>query len=210
MDGNFTKWGFHEKEYGELRVVLFVSRNKDNKDIDGFKERRKAFVTNKNINDVALSLDFTAFVNAGATGEVSRMYMSVNARDEKRVRKALLMELIDKEDFSVSSIPSLTASVAARKENALTKHWLLDFDNKDSHLSSEFINELHKFEEFNESSNKILTVRSTPNGCGIVIDHGFDTRKLLDSYSDIACVKWSDIVTVKRDDLLCVDWRVKI
>lgn len=210
MAGNFAKWGFHEKEDGKLRVVIFVSRNKDNKNIDGFKERRKAFVTHKNMNDVSLSLEFTAFVNAGNTGEISRMYMSVNARDEKKVRKALLTELIDKEDFSVSSIPSLTASVAARKENALTKHWLLDFDNKDSHLSSEFIDELCKSEEFIESNNEILMFKNTPNGYGIIIDHGFDTRKLLDGYSDIACAKWSDIVTVKRDDLLCVDWRIKI
>lgn len=34
-----------------LRVVLFVSRNKDNKGIDGFKERRVSFLTDKDIED---------------------------------------------------------------------------------------------------------------------------------------------------------------
>lgn len=32
-----------------LRVVLFVSRNKDNKEVEGFKERSYSFLTKKTI-----------------------------------------------------------------------------------------------------------------------------------------------------------------
>ena len=47
--GNHNKWNKHEitDENADIFVVLFVSRNKDNKNIDGFVERRKAFVTSQ-------------------------------------------------------------------------------------------------------------------------------------------------------------------
>lgn len=42
--GNFNKWNRNEDhDSDELNVVLFVSRNKDNKHLQNFTERRNAF-----------------------------------------------------------------------------------------------------------------------------------------------------------------------
>ena len=49
--GNYNKWNRDEVDNNidtPINVVLFVSRNKDNKDIKDFKERRNAFVTTRN------------------------------------------------------------------------------------------------------------------------------------------------------------------
>ena len=49
--GNFTNCNdnFQERGVSEKPVwgVMFVSRNKDNKNIDGFKERRQCFLSTK-------------------------------------------------------------------------------------------------------------------------------------------------------------------
>ena len=47
--------------------------------------------------------------------------------------------------------------------------------------------------------NDIETYK-TPHGYAIVVDHGFDIRKLKEDWPD---------VTLKKDDLLCCDWGVK-
>ena len=78
--GNYNKWDKHgiTDENADIFVVLFVSRNKDNKHITDFVERRKAFVTSRTANELWSS--FNAFVKEGKPGEFSRMYYSVNAR----------------------------------------------------------------------------------------------------------------------------------
>lgn len=195
MAGNFSKWGFHEKEEGTLRVVLFISRNKDNKGVESFKERRECFVTHRDFYDDVIERKFDAFAAGGQNGEQSRMYISVNARDEKKVRKALLHELIDKEDFSLSNIEALVASIAARKENALEKKWMFDFDYDDVDKLNEFIKDVHAIDK------AVCTqAHKTPHGYAVVTSRGFDTREL--------AKKWPD-VTLKRDDLLCVAWQTK-
>lgn len=192
MAGNFSKWGFHEKEEGKLRVVLFISRNKDNQGLPDFVERRVAFVTHKDYSDDRLESKFDAFVSQGVDGEFCRMYMSVNARDENKVRKALIHELIDKDDFSLSSISPLVASIAARKENALEKHWMFDFDSSDE-------SKLHRFvDDVKTTQCGEVSLCKTPHGFAVISERGFDTRELL--------AKWPD-VTLKRDDLLCIYWK---
>ena len=47
MSSHCEKWGFKVEESKDLYVVLFISRNKDNKDVANFKERRKSFITTK-------------------------------------------------------------------------------------------------------------------------------------------------------------------
>lgn len=47
--GNYSKWSKGETNNSDkLTVVLFVSRNKDNKDVENYTERRNAFVTTRN------------------------------------------------------------------------------------------------------------------------------------------------------------------
>lgn len=62
----------------KLNVVLFVSRNKDNKHLETFKERKVSFVTTKDFEEI--KSQFQVFVNDGQVGEFSRMYVSVNPR----------------------------------------------------------------------------------------------------------------------------------
>lgn len=91
----------------DFRNVLFVSRNKDNSGLNNsiyqpFKPRVKSFVARASPFDVSSLYDeFETFVNEGINGEVSRLYVSVNARDEQKVHRALIHELIDKSDFDM-------------------------------------------------------------------------------------------------------------
>ena len=58
---------------GEMRIVLFVSRNKDNKEtIPNFKERTVRFLTIRSIEEIEKQFDF--FVNYGLPNEFSRCY----------------------------------------------------------------------------------------------------------------------------------------
>ena len=176
-----------------LRVALFVSRNKDNAHIEGFRERRVPFLTSK--NDRELMEDFKFFVEKGLSGETARLYRSVNRRDNDKIRKALLHYLIDNEDTDMSNLTGRIASIASLKENASEKKWLFDFDEK-----GELLDEFHK--DLDECLPKEVDCESykTMNNYAVIVERGFDTRELLD--------KWKN-VELKRDDLLLIDWETK-
>lgn len=177
-----------------LRVVLFVSRNKDNKKLEGFKERRVSFLTDKTVE--GLQEDFKNFVRGGShQGEVSRFYISVNSRDGDKIRKGLIHYLVDHEELNMAQLERRVASIASLKENAKEKKWLFDFD-EDNHLINDFVQDVRD----NLPSSVEVIPHKTPNGYAVVVGRGFDTRKLLS--------KWKN-VELKRDDMLCVDWRTK-
>ena len=194
----------------DLYVVLFTSRNKDNKHIEGFKERRMSFVTSKDNND--LLKDFEVFADNGLEGEMSRFYISINPRDNEKVQKALIHYLIDNE-IQVTKLPSILASISANVENkhkTYGKNWLFDFnpiENEDlGKKLNEFIDDV--IEEFRNTKTKnnvtrpepVIITHKTPNGYAVVVDNGFDTRKLLE--------KWTN-VTLKKDAMLCFAWKTK-
>lgn len=174
-----------------LRVVLFVSRNKDNKDLPDYTQRKKSFVTKDSLEK--LETDFNDFVNKGLTGELSRMYVSVNARDEEKVKRELMHELFD-DNVELTKLQSKLASLAAKSKCAAQKKWMFDFDSEDKTLLSNFVSEL---EVLTESEP---TVHKTPNGYAVVVERGFDARNLLTEYS---------FVELKRDDMLCYKWMRK-
>lgn len=206
--GNFNKWNRGEDhESDQLTVVLFVSRNKDNKELPNFTERRNAFTTTRNVKE--LYNQFQAFVEQGKYGEMCRMYVSVNPRSNAKTFKALQHKLLD-EEFNLSSLPQRVAALAAKKENAYdSKHlkWLFDFDPVDGEdteeLLKEFLSDVQNCHETTQTkkgaTRPTMTVEThkTPNGYGVVVDQRFDTRELLD--------KWTN-VELKRDDLVCVEW----
>ena len=181
----------------DFRNVLFVSRNKDNSWLNDsihkpFKPRTKSFVAKVSPFDVSsLYNEFEAFVNEGVNGEVSRLYVSVNARDEQRVHKALIHELIDKPDFDMTKIDSKIASIAMKPANRKTSHWLFDFDRTNFDLFYEFFTEVSK-------QTKILAQTPTMNGYALVVAHGFDTREILRKYP---------MATLKRDAMLLSYWK---
>ena len=187
-----SMWGISMNDDKPIHVVIFVSRNKDNIDIEEFKERRHAFITTADKDDTYLLYRFEAFVKSGVAGETSRMYYSVNSRNPENINKDLVHYLIDNPDMNPSSIAGKLAGIAALSKNALTHKWMFDFDSKDRDKLSEFKSDIVdidcslKPEEYD-----------TKNGYAVIVDHGFDTRELLS--------KWTD-VELKRDDLLLVEW----
>lgn len=198
MSSKCEKWGYKVEEAKNLNVVLFISRNKDNKDISGFKERRKSFITTKVPNE--LITEFNHFVNDGVKGETSRLYYSVNSRDVKKVRKELIKFLVDDDNFNIAHLNGKIAGIAANKECAATKHWMFDFDEDDKDKTYKSV-----FDFVSDIRNIDLTlmpvVYETPHGYAVIVEHGFDTRWLME--------KWSKVATLKRDDLLCYKWGVK-
>lgn len=193
MSGNFRKWNtIKESTENNLYVVLFVSRNKDNKDIKNFKERKKAFVSSKSIEE--LKQEFLIFCNKGLDSEMCRFYISTNARDRIKINKALTHFLIDNPEIPSEDIPAMIVRIAAKKENALEKKWLFDFDNNnedDCNIFCKMINDI--------DPNVSITKYKTPNGFHIISNRGFDTRKLFEKFPKI---------TLKKDDLRLVQYHI--
>lgn len=180
-----------------INIVLFVSRNKDNKEVADFKERRVTFITYEDMNSEKLMAKFNDFVNAGKVGELSRCYYSVNTRDPQKIHKQLLHFLIDNPDFNLCDMDAKIASIAAHVECAATKKWMFDFDIDDNFKVNEFMLDIH-----NIDPNLDITHYKTPHGYGVVVSHGFDTRTLYE--------KWDRSLTeCKKDDLMCIAWKTK-
>ena len=187
----------------DFRNVLFVSRNEDNSWLNNsicqpFKPRTKSFVAEVSPFDVSSLYDefydeFETFVNEGINGEISRLYVSVNARDEQKVHRALIHELIDKPDFDMTKIDSKIASIAMKPVNRKTSHWLFDFDGRDFDLFYKFMTEVSE-------QTKILAQKPTMNGYALVVARGFDTREILKKYP---------MATLKRDSMLLSYWKAK-
>ena len=213
--GHFTDMGYYKTLDGKyimeqnesLYVVLFKSRNKDNKHLEGFKERSNSFVSTKSYVD--LLPDFKSFVEKGVSGELCRMYMSINPRSNTKTFKALQHKMIDGE-FNLASLPQKVASITALKGNAEDSKnlkWLFDFDptpDKDLKDSvKEFIEDVKSCYENTERNNSEpigIEIRRTLNEYAIITDKRFDTRWLLN--------KWKN-VELKRDAMLCCNWDTK-
>ena len=191
------KWGTTSYTDEQIHVVLFVSRQKDNKTLADFTERRVSFITTYKIDDPELVRKFKDFVRAGQTGELCRMYYSVNARDPKTLHKKLLMFLIDEPDFNLCSLQSKIAGLAAQADCAFEKRWMFDFDIDDQAAADEFCADIMKCST--EENPIMVECHKTPHGYAIISSRGFDNRELLK--------KWTD-VTIKKDDLLCVYWEI--
>lgn len=190
--GNY-KWNTNDSDKTlPYVVVLFRSRNKDNKDVPNFKERKNAYF--RSADKDKIYKDFIKFVNDGVPGEMSRCYISLNARDTEKVKKELLHTLID-EDICFDYIEPKIAGIAAKKENAAEKKWFFDFDLDSERALYQFITDIIAIDP-----NLTPEAIKTPHGYAVVVQHGFDTRKLLTDWEN---------VTLKRDDLICSYWGTK-
>lgn len=180
----------------EKYVILFAARNKDNKNLKGFKERRKHFLG----KTFALSPywdEFVKFVNEGVPGEFCRLYISTNSRNMEKVKKALICELIQNDDFNLEKINGEIISIAMKKENAATKHWAFDFDIDDEDEMQNFVDSIVACD-----ATVSPIVYKTPHGYAIWVEHGFDTRDLLARYTP-------EQVSLHRDNLICIAWTTK-
>ena len=175
----------------ETKIALFVSRPKDNPNLPNFKTRRFAFLYQEGDQKTPLQLFplFIEFVNQGRPNETSRLYVSVNTRNMEKVRKQLIIKLIEDEDTDLLNLPSILTSIAARPENAKEKKWLLDVDIPQEKERKEFEEDLAK--AMGETSYDFKY--ETPNGMGYIVSHHFDTRSLQE--------KWKEKFTLKRDSM---------
>lgn len=195
-----------ERSQKPMHGVLFVSRNKDNTTIEGFKERRRSFLTTKAVPE--LMNEFHQFVSGGVTGEMTRFYFSVNSRSQEKSQKALMHKLLD-EQVNLAAMESILASVAMKKENAETSKWMFDFDGTEVQLPV-FLEELQK--AINETPKSKSTknteieigVHKTPNGFAVTTSRGFYSEPLMEKMKKVGIE-----VELKRDDFICVAWTIK-
>ena len=161
-------------------TVFFVSRHKDNKDVEGFKPRSKSFLSDKTVED--LTDEFNKFVQEGVIGETSRFYLSVNASNIEKSNRALVHYLIDHPHAKPHQIAQKLVSYASLNENRESRKWLLDVDNPDD-LDDvlEALKEYLKEEE--------IKVYKTINGYHIVTDRGFYSDKFLARFSEVEIKK---------------------
>lgn len=195
-----------------LYAVFFTARNKDNKGhIEGFRERKSAFLFHLPSPETALSNKtvakrFEQFTNDGLPGELSRMYVSLNARDVVKIKRELMHLLIDDAlpgRTPESNMDTVMVSIAMRKGMNKEKRWLFDYDipvNRED--PKEFARDI--MERTKENGAVKAEVFPTPHGAAVITDHGFDVRLLGDKWKDY--MDKGDI-TLKRDDLLCIAWQ---
>lgn len=180
---------------------MFRSRNKDNKNIENFKERCKTILEYKE-NEDKVQVAFEKFAAEGLPGEKTRLYRSVNSRNEEKIREGLIIRLL-KDKPSITKLNRVLASVAQQAENRDESKWLFDFDEADDYLVNEFIADI---KDMNLPDNDHIFWSmpiykyKTPNGYAIVCQHGFDTRELMR--------KWINYdITLKKDELLFLDMK---
>lgn len=198
MSKNFFN---REHSGNDLRVILFVSRNKDNSHLDSFKERKKAFLAYLNGYNIPewLEEEFNDFVSKGQFTEMCRMYISVNARDPDKIKKDLAVKLIqDPGGIDLTKADAIVARAAAHDKNKRSdqKRWLFDWDRPIITQTEDQL--FNKFCEYVDGYGGGVTVYPTPHGKAVLAEHGFDTRELATNYGEAA--------DPKRDALLCIMW----
>lgn len=191
FDGN--KKGVIQCTGGKImKGVFFVSRNKDNKDVKDFKQRKISFLTDKSLDE--LKGKFDAFVARGVKGELSRFYISVNERNNESTIKDLQHYLLDHPTFSATKLESKVTSLAMQPQNAAEHKWLFDYDS--SKDLDRFVEDL-TLEGFKENE---IEVHKTVHNYAVIVSYGFDSRKILAKYKNCE---------LKRDAMLCVKWGIK-
>jgi hypothetical protein len=179
----------------DLYVYLICSRNKDNKDIPNFKERIKTILEYKENEDRVIK-EFHKLAADGVPGEQTRLYRSVNSRNEEKIREELIIRLL-RDKPSVTKLNRTLASVAQQVENRDESKWLFDFDVDNEIVVKDFVDDIYVKTDADYPIQKIER-HKTPHGYAIVVPYGFDTRKLME--------KWKDYdITLKRDELLFLD-----
>lgn len=193
----------------DLYVYMFRSRNKDNKEIEGFKERCKTIIEYKK-NEDKVRAAFEKFAAEGLPSEKVRLYRSVNSRNEEKIREELIIRLL-RDKPSMTKLNRVLASVAQQVENRDESKWLFDFDCDDEDRACSFVEDIKKMTKIywdNEKTELAMDsthteIHKTPHGYAIVVDHGFNTRELMENWKDYD-------ITLKKDELLFLDIKENI
>lgn len=167
-----------------LAVVTFCSRHKDNQNIEGFKQRCQAFPVYLNPIDIeTLQSKFQKFCEEGLPNEVSRFYITLNARYEDGVRNDLICRMLQNEtNFSLMN--RVTTSIVARCNDLVTKCWMFDVDGNSAEQESvEFaVAMATKTQELASMVRQAAVSYKTKNGCHVITSAHYDTRKMEQYY----------------------------
>lgn len=176
-----------------LYVYLMRSRNKDNKYVPNFKERAETILEYRENEDKVIE-DFKSFAAEGVPGEQTRLYRSVNSRNEEKIREEFVIRLL-RDKPSMTRLNRTLASVAQQVQNRDESKWLFDFDVNDAILVKGFMEDINHFSNI---PLRYIEKHKTSHGYAVVVEHGFDTRELIE--------KWKDYdITLKKDELLFLD-----
>lgn len=179
-----------------LYVYLIRSRNKDNKDIPNFKQRYETILEYEENEDKVIEA-FKNFAAKGVLGEQTRLYRSVNSRNEEKIREELIIRLLRNKP-SITQLNRTLASIALQVQNRDESKWLFDFDVDDDKLAEDFKKDIKRFACDNSNIffyNYEIEAHKTPHGYAIIVPHGFDTRELMENWKDYD-------ITLKKDELL--------
>lgn len=182
-----------------LYVYLIRSRNKDNKDIPNFKQRVETILEYEENEDKVIEA-FKNFAAKGVHGEQTRLYRSVNSRNEEKIREELIIRLLRNKP-SMTQLNRTLASIALQVQNRDESKWLFDFDVDDDKLAEDFKKDIKRFACDNSNIffyNYEIEAHKTPHGYAIIVPHGFDTRELMENWKDYD-------ITLKKDELLFLD-----
>ena len=213
---NFTKWNdtFQERPNSDepLHAIMFVARNKDNRDLPNFKERREVFLTTQPEDSPILKQKFLEFAKRGQKNELSRLYISLNARDQQRTRISFMHYYLDHSDqINMAGLPAVATKLAMRRENAAENKRMFDIDTKDKNILNTFIKDLVN----RSKTNNKIKLYETIHGFAVVIERGIDLRNLVDAMPDTKLCdkkdkgpwKWpKDLITYKQDDFVLICW----
>lgn len=181
------------RNMSDLYVYMICSRNKDNKNVPEFKERCKMILEYRENEDKVIA-KFEDFAEKGLPGEKTRLYKSVNSRNEEKIREEFVIRLL-RDKPSIIKINSILASVARQTQNRDESKWMFDFDVDNENKVREFINCIHSCSYI---PLRYIDMYKTPNGYAIIVPHRFDTRELME--------KWKDYdITLKKDGLIFMD-----
>ncbi len=162
-----------------LYVVVFCSRNKDNKGLKDFKQRHQSYLirTNNlwdghNVEDLEIyekiRIKFNEFVKDGVCDELCRYYVSINPRNESKIKKALLLHLIVNNNYDIVDMNRIVTSIAMKQENADKRMWLIDYDTNDN--LGEFMHDISSY----DTAEDFVSLYATPHGYHFITAHGFD------------------------------------
>ena len=177
-----------------LAVVTFCSRHKDNQNIEWFKPRCKAFPVYLNpIDSETLKAKFQKFCEDGLPYEVSRFYITLNARYERGVQNDLICHMLQN-GANLSNMNRVTTSVAARCNDLVTKCWMFDVDGDDmTQQSIEFAVMMYtQNQQLASGVRQAAALYKTKSGCHVITSAHFDTRKIEQYYSQATLKRNAD------------------
>lgn len=205
----------------ELHTIFFVSRPKDNyvmwskrayDMIDKFEVSCVTDIVNDGLLQASCD-EFHAFVRGGHDGEITRIYASLNAADERKVLDEIQIGIIKGEIHPENMARKLTKAVA-KPENALTHRILLDCDDCDEGEFFEILDDIR------EVSDETVSYLPTLHGFHVIVNDRIDVRHVLERHPNVTnmgrhgsvfCGAWSykdgKITKISPDGpYMCSDW----